>query len=175
MNLYCLMLQPTRVAVARRAGVALDTRTRYEVIRDLRREGMDAYPVITAPVLLEGLESLWPIQIGGRPVLPLGGISSKTRVFDNESGQWAVYNSDEHGFRKPREIWTLPKLDVAVIGDSFIHGCCVPSGKDFACGASNLSEDSELGDGGERATTGVGRGRGVSTNGKTENHFVGIL
>jgi hypothetical protein len=63
-------------------------------------------------------------------VLPLGGIANRTTVLCNEGGKWAVYRSDEHGFRNPSEAWRAP-LHIAVVGDSFSHGNCVADGEDW--------------------------------------------
>ena len=61
---------------------------------------------------------------------PLGGISNHTTVFCNETGQWSIYSSDEHGFNNPRNLYK-PALDVLMIGESFVHGACVPPEKNM--------------------------------------------
>ncbi len=45
----------------------------------------------------------------------------------NETGDYAVYESDEHGFRNPRGLWDLHSVEVVLIGDSFTMGECVSS------------------------------------------------
>src|SRR5262249_43591060 len=40
--------------------------------------------------------------------------------------------SDRHGFNNPDEIWQSEHVDVAVLGDSFAHGYCVPNDRTFA-------------------------------------------
>ena len=37
-----------------------------------------------------------------------------------------MFDSDEHGFHNPPGQWRAP-LDLAFLGDSFVHGSCVPS------------------------------------------------
>jgi hypothetical protein len=107
-------------------GVPLDTRTPVRVVLELREHGDKAYPS------LWGLNQRVPvIQIEGTQVVPLGGISRSITVFCNESGRYLVYRSDEHGFHNPPEIWKSEHLDVAVVGDSFAQGYCVPLDQDL--------------------------------------------
>jgi hypothetical protein len=42
-----------------------------------------------------------------------------------------MYQADEHGFHNPGGLWSGQTIDVAVVGDSFAHGFCVPSEKSF--------------------------------------------
>src|SRR5262249_52811772 len=76
-------------------GVDYDTRSRREVVTDLRKEGIDAYPSISpkggAGTLLEWQtdgSGKSKIIMDGAEVLPLGGISNKTTVFCNENGYY---------------------------------------------------------------------------------------
>jgi len=112
----------TRLA-ARRFGIAFDSRDQFEVVRDLRRVGTDAYPA-TFPAW-QGLPA------GGSTLLPLGGISNVTTVFCNEMGQFVVYRSDEHGFHNPQGVWSSGRFEVAALGDSFTQGACVPTEQNF--------------------------------------------
>ena len=49
-----------------------------------------------------------------------------TTVHCNESGQYTIYDADEHGFNNPRGLHGQGPLQVALLGDSFTHGACVP-------------------------------------------------
>jgi lysophospholipase L1-like esterase len=49
----------------------------------------------------------------------------------NENGPWVTYRSDEYGFHNPTGIWQSAPLDIAALGDSYTHGHCVPSDKNF--------------------------------------------
>ena len=49
-----------------------------------------------------------------------------TTVHCNESGQYTIYDADEHGFNNPRGLHGQGPLQVALLGDSFTHGSCVP-------------------------------------------------
>ncbi len=102
---------------ANRLGRPFDPRSRLEVLRDLRREGKEAWPMMFVSPLVQGNEEL--------PLLPLGGISGVLTVHCNEIGTTLVYPSDEHGFLNPPGMWGPALLDVALLGDSFAHGNCV--------------------------------------------------
>ena len=54
-----------------------------------------------------------------------------TTVFCNESGEYIVYESDEHGFHNPRGTWERRPADLVALGDSYTHGVCVSSEKGF--------------------------------------------
>jgi hypothetical protein len=66
------------------------------------------------------------LLIDGEPTLPLGGLSRRATLDCKEAGDWLVFDADEHGFHNPRGRWR-PPLDLAFLGDSFVHGSCVPS------------------------------------------------
>jgi hypothetical protein len=114
--------------VVKRAGIRFDPRTKYEVVKELQQQGVDAVPAVIPHDLLldEGFDP------GAAGVLPLAGISGKTTVLCNESGSYAVYVADEHGFNNPHGLHKAGAIDVALVGDSFIHGFCVPPGEDIA-------------------------------------------
>jgi hypothetical protein len=123
------------VKLARQFGVEYDTRTQLQVVRDLRLEGIDAVPAVYPFGLFERqpdgtMKS--QITINNAEAFPLAGISDRLTVFCNESGPWITYRSDEHGFHNPPGIWTSDALDIAVLGDSYAQGTCVPSELSFA-------------------------------------------
>ena len=96
---------------------------------ELRRQGRDPSPGV-GPVRF-----VWPhepgspswVVIDGAPVLPLGSISRRITLDCREAGDWLVYETDEHGFHNPAGVWSVSGLDLAFLGDSFVHGSCVPS------------------------------------------------
>jgi hypothetical protein len=108
---------------ARRLGNRYDSRSQLEVIRDLRRGGDEAMPVVFPAHVM---------RRGDLAFLPLGGISKVTTVHCNETGEYLVYRSDEHGFHNPGGLWERPEIDVALLGDSFAQGNCVGADQDVA-------------------------------------------
>jgi hypothetical protein len=121
-------------AFAKRFGVDYDTRTRLEVVTDLRSRG--THVVLTAAPDwffasdgAGGVKST--LSIGGVEVQPLSGIARMLTVHCNESGPWVTFQSDEHGFRNPEGLWQFATVEIAAIGDSYAEGECVPPGREF--------------------------------------------
>lgn len=130
-DVYLAITDQEPVRSARTDG---DMRSVRDVVRDLRGEGQQAYPVLSGRTLLSAapdgtLHSR--IAIDGRETLPLGGIADAQTVYCNEGGTYLIYASDEHGFHNPPGLWARPQLDVAAVGDSFAHGACVPSDRNM--------------------------------------------
>jgi hypothetical protein len=123
-----------KARAAREHGIGFDLRTRFEVVSDLRKNGISAVPAIAPSNLLQqkgdGTRKS-VIRIGGDEILPFGGIADKTTVHCNENGDYTIYVSDQHGFHNPRGIWNARRTDIAGLGDSFTLGSCVPPDKNF--------------------------------------------
>ena len=116
------------VQAASATGRPFDSRTRYQAYLDFVEEGNDIYPSLSAAQFLgeNGPER------DANKLLPLAGISKKTTLFCNESGEYITYQSDEHGFNNPTGLYRAGHIDIALIGDSFTHGACVAPGEDIA-------------------------------------------
>ncbi len=124
--------QVVLATAARALGVPFDTRSKLEVITDFEKHDVHAVPNIDPKRLLEGDElRRSAIIINDTETLPLGGIANRVTVVCNESGEYLVYVSDEHGFHNPQGLWDAHPLQIAAVGDSFTHGACVPSDKHF--------------------------------------------
>lgn len=63
-----------------------------------------------------------PYRLGGKPVLPLGGIAS-ARLSANPA-----FTADERGFNNPAGLWSKAPIDILAVGDSFTYGADVPFG-----------------------------------------------
>jgi hypothetical protein len=111
----------------RSRGTHYDDRTPLQVAADLRAAGIAAYPAFPANTLrLPPLQGGARLTVGGRSILPLALRRNSVIVHCNESGQYALFRSDEWGFNNPAGSWATP-VDIAAIGDSFIQGACVDS------------------------------------------------
>ena len=115
-------------------GKPYDERPKIEVVREYRNQGLDAYPTVHPSALLKpgpqgGLVSA--IRLNDREILPLGGVGNVLTVYNNENGQYTVFESDPFGFHNPGNVWLAPDLDLAVVGDSFVQGAGVDSDKNF--------------------------------------------
>ncbi len=125
-----LSWQQKRIIAAKKNGIVIDTRTRLEVVKQLRSEGINAYPTIPPSDYIFKVRSR--AAIDDEIIVPFGGLSNKLTVGSNESGKFCIYESDENGFNNPKGIWSTGALDVAVVGDSFPHGSTVSQGKDVS-------------------------------------------
>jgi PAS domain S-box-containing protein len=122
-----------RIDAARALGVQYDTRTKAEVVRDFRSRGIDAFPSIFPQGLLKEqkngtMKSV--ISINRLETLPLASIASKLNVVCNETGQFLNYQSDQHGFNNPQDVWNAP-IDIVAVGDSYTQGYCVAPENNF--------------------------------------------
>lgn len=126
-------LEAAQRSVAATSGTSFDNRDKRTVIRDLRGEGVEAYPVMRGENLLvaDGEGALRSaLSAKGHPFLPLASIPHTTVVSCNESGQWQIYETDRHGFHNPDSEWDA-RPAIGMVGDSFTHGSCVPEGEDM--------------------------------------------
>jgi hypothetical protein len=124
-----------------------DPRSKIEIIADLRRQGIDAYPIMRAKTLLLPTpdKSLTSV-LGSDGFLPLASLPHRRVVSCNEGGSWLIYNSDRHGFNNPDEVWDGKPPLIAMLGDSFAHGSCVASDKNTATWLrTNLGKTINLG------------------------------
>ncbi|MBI4405708.1 MAG: hypothetical protein HY537_16240 [Deltaproteobacteria bacterium] len=118
------------LAAAKKAGQIIDTRTPLELLDDLRNKGQQIVPLVTPGTILRMRNQ--PL-VADAKVMPLAGLSSVRTILCNESGQYIFFESDEHGFNNPRGIHSAAgPFDIAVIGDSFAMGVCVPPEKTIA-------------------------------------------
>ena len=103
-----------------------DQREYVDVVRDLRAKGVSAYHVVA---VFNWIAS--PPEVQGTPTVPLAGVPHATTVLCNEAGTYVTYESDRFGFNNPDRQWDIPP-QVALVGDSFVEGWCVPREESFA-------------------------------------------
>jgi PAS domain S-box-containing protein len=122
------------VALAKKSGIDFDTRTKFDVVKDLRNRGTAAVPaIVPLELLVRQPDGNFKSQIAiqGTDVLPLTGISNHVTVLCNETGRYSIYDSDQRGFHNPKAIWQSSSVAIVAVGDSFTSGACVPSDKNF--------------------------------------------
>jgi len=95
-------------------------------INALVREGITAYPIVVPATWLPNLTKT---NSADRPreLLPLSALSNVRTITCDEGGGLVHYDSDEFGFRNPRGIWRQQPIQIALVGDSYLHGACVHS------------------------------------------------
>lgn len=131
---YLAFLAPAPPAAVGGKDTAIDTRTKYQVVQDLRSRGKRAYPAVfpayISQTALDGTLRT-PLRIDGHEVLPLGGVANAPTVLCNESGPYVVYESDEYGFNNPKGLWAAGGVQAIALGDSFTQGYCVAPERNF--------------------------------------------
>ncbi len=116
------------VELAAASGREPDTRTALGVAVDLSADGEPAYPHLSASAARQ-----FDLRVEGERVIPLpGAVPGARSVFCNESGIWQTYRADERGFRNPHGAWSAGTPAVALIGDSYTQGFCLPGDEGFA-------------------------------------------
>ena len=65
-----------------------------------------------------------PEAVAGR-VYPLSGFAGRETIACQEGSSVGMYLSDLHGFNNPDAAWVRGAVDVALVGDSYVHGDCV--------------------------------------------------
>ena len=109
-----------RISLAKKNNSVYDKRTIFEVVKDLKKNNKKvqiAYPTI-------GYVPPTGIKFEDKNIYPLAGISSSLTVVCNETGKWSTYFSDIYGFNNKSDLWK-EKIDVILVGDSYVHGDCV--------------------------------------------------
>ena len=64
-------------------------------------------------------------------IFSFSGLQNSKILMCNESGYWAKYNSDRHGFNNPDHVWSKKNIDIVFIGDSVTKGECVNQGDEL--------------------------------------------
>lgn len=105
-------------------GLPFDSRSTIEVVEDFEDRGIEAWPSIDGSHFVESENTL---EVDGRGVVPVSaGVPEVLTVFCNEAGEWVTYEADEYGFNNPLGAHGARRIDVALLGDSFVQGWCVP-------------------------------------------------
>jgi hypothetical protein len=117
-----------RQHAAKKLNLAFDTRSVSEVVQDLRREGVDVLP---------GISGHWPQQPEVRRYLPAGlyplsHASNAVVIECNEDGRYHSYRTDSWGFNNPPGLLDGREIDVALVGESYMLGHCLPEAETFA-------------------------------------------
>ena len=115
----------SNIRQAKKEGKTYDTRNLTEVIVDLRSQGTRAFPSFMPRQFVYSADQypqlLGGIDVRGKKIFPLGGVSHATIVSCNEGGSWMTYPSDEYGFNNPLGLYKHG-LDMVALGDSYAEG-----------------------------------------------------
>ena len=122
-----LMLTSQREIIAKQMGVPYDTRTKIEVLDDLRDSGVEAYPNVHPFYLLKDITTKNGLSTRDGVIFPLSGISNKLMVMSKENGYWMMYTGDKYGFHNSNDVYQDNVIDILITGDSFAEGWSVKS------------------------------------------------
>ncbi|MBF0187665.1 MAG: hypothetical protein HQL50_07045 [Magnetococcales bacterium] len=114
-----------------------DQRSRREVVAALRAAGEEAVPFVTPTTLAQFREphpfiTIPTLTHDGVETHPLGGVPDARTVACREDGTWILHATDEKGFYNPPGLISQSRIDVALVGDSYTQGICVPLEDSFA-------------------------------------------
>ena len=118
---YEIYLEYSDIEISKKLIDQSETKTLKEVFEDLNDSGVDTYRNFLPAYLIQsnGLTN----EYGG--IYPLGGISNITTLLHNESGYYPIIETDERGFNNSKGLYNKNKIDIMLIGDSFIEGYSV--------------------------------------------------
>jgi hypothetical protein len=109
----------------------------------LQSSGIEVYPLLVPSMFildgpdrpvaarLEGLTLNGVLTPRGR-VFPLAGLPLKLNVSSKEGDAWPFFTTDEFGFNNPIGQHVPDTIDVALLGDSMVHGTTVEPSKNLA-------------------------------------------
>ena len=107
-----------------------DRRSKLEVFKDYRKQNITVYPALE-PSDFYG-EPSEILRMKDKILSPLSSISDSKTLFDNESGEYQYFISDEHGFNNPKGLYVPGNVDIVLIGDSYAQGMGVKQNENFA-------------------------------------------
>jgi hypothetical protein len=114
---------PSFEELSKKKNIQFDSRTVLEVIESFKKKNVVANPAVY-PALF--------VKQNNMEIYPLSGLSNSLTVYCNESGEYTIYNSDRYGFHNTeKDIWNSGVAEIGVVGDSFLHGACVPTEKNI--------------------------------------------
>tara|TARA_B100000579_G_scaffold438031_1_gene471121 strand:- start:9990 stop:11333 length:1344 start_codon:yes stop_codon:yes gene_type:complete len=108
-------------------NIEYDKRSKFKIFNDLKKENLNV--VMAVPPL----SYLFSGNVSKeKSLFPLSGISNSKTIHCNESGYYSIYKSDRYGFNNPDDVWDEQKINLIIIGDSFVHGACVNRPNDLS-------------------------------------------
>ena len=113
--------------LAKKLGIPYDSRTSYEVVRDLEKKNIYALHHMHGYYWLE--ENGFSIKNGR--IYPFGAVSNSNTILHNQLGFYPIVKFDKYGFHNPPGLYNEKKIDIMLSGDSFVEGYAVESDKNI--------------------------------------------
>jgi hypothetical protein len=111
------------VSTIRRGGI-YDQTPASKLVEASRKQGQRAFLAISPSYYLEGPPTYSKVVVDGKPMLPLGIAPLSRNYYCNESGSFAIFDTDRFGLRNPDAVWD-DQADIVATGDSFTFGACL--------------------------------------------------
>ena len=126
-NYNYVEINPNILNEKNKLNIEYDKRSKFKVFNDLKKENLNV--VMAVPPL----SYLFSGNVSEeKSLFPLSGISNSKTIHCNESGYYSIYKSDRYGFNNPDGVWDEQKINLIIIGDSFVHGACVNRPNDLS-------------------------------------------
>ena len=118
----------------KKTGKIYDTRSKFEIYKDLRKEKDISMTLFPSTYLNENDLKL----------LPLSGVSKSETINCNENGYYSIFKSDRFGFNNPDNEWDSAEIEYLIVGDSYAFGSCLNRPHDIASKLRNLTNKNVL-------------------------------
>ena len=126
-NYNYVEINPNILNEKNKLNIEYDKRSKFKIFNDLKKENLNV--VMAVPPL----SYLFSGNVSKeKSLFPLSGISNSKTIHCNESGYYSIYKSDRYGFNNPDDVWDEQKINLIIIGDSFVHGACVNRPNDLS-------------------------------------------
>ena len=103
-----------RSEIAKLNNIDFDFRDKKKIFKELKKKNKSTSIAVSTMKLLDN-----------KKIIPLAQKSNSLIINCNENGYWTMLYSDRFGFNNDDEIWDNKKIDILLIGDSFVFGNCV--------------------------------------------------
>jgi len=113
----------------KKTGKHFDTRKRIEIYDELKKE--KNVGIVYAGIVYFNEKKM--------NIFPLSGLSNVETIYCNESGYFALYESDRYGFNNPDEEWDKKITNYLLVGDSYGNGACVDYDNNIAANLKKLN------------------------------------
>ncbi len=128
-------IQSLRIKKAHEQGLEYDERDILQVIKDY--EGT-LLPNFNPGLLVQ--ENFYKEGINtseGVKIFPISSMSDSKTIFTNDNGYYPIIQTDSYGFSNEKSLYDNDKVDIVLVGDSYVEGLSVYQKNNIASNLSN--------------------------------------
>ena len=138
----------SRIKKAKEIGIEFDTRSKLDVLNDLKNDGHVIYPNFSPSILLQNSKEGLNIANDNK-IFPLSNIANISSILTNENGYYPIVQTDKYGFTNDKNLYKKNSIDIMLIGDSYTEGYSVLSNENISSNLNNAGFNTiNLGKGG---------------------------